>query len=83
MVIGTFNGFPVEFDAETEMTSCKGVVFSLAEAEAVSRGASIKLGTAKHTEITGNKIKVDCLSDSLDVFNQLIKTAKRCQKETK
>lgn len=79
MVIGTFNGFPVEYDKETKIASCKGVIFSLSEAELASKGAN-KLGTAKRVEITGGKIKIDCLSDSLEIFNSLIKTAKACRK---
>jgi len=80
MVIGTFNGFPVEFDKDMKIASCKGVVFSLSEAESILRGFS-KLGNAKHTEIVDSKITVDCLSDSLDVFKLLIKKAKECQKK--
>jgi len=79
MVIGTFNGFPVEYDELSETASCKGVVFTLSQAELAIKGAN-RLGNAKRIEITGAKIRIDCLADTLEVFNNLIKKAKKCQK---
>jgi len=78
-IIGYFNGFPVNYDVDSEMASCKGVVFSLSDAISVSKGGS-NLGTAKHVEHLHGYIKIDCLADTLQDFKQLIKTARNVKR---
>lgn len=78
-IIGYFNGYPVNYDPDSGMASCKGVTFSLSEAEAVSKGGSV-LGTAKHVEHLHGYIKIDCLADTLQEFKQLIKNAKNVKR---
>lgn len=80
--IGYFNGYPVIYDVDSEMASCKGVTFSLSDAVEASKGGS-KLGTAKYVEHLNGYIKVDCLADTLQGFKQLIKTARNVKRPTK
>lgn len=76
MILGTFNGFSVEYNPETQMGDCKGVIFSLADAISVSKGGC-QFGTAKHVEHINGFVKIDCLTDSLLVLKSLIKEANK------
>ena len=77
--IGRFDNYPVKFDPDTEEASCKGVIFTLDQAIAASKGAC-SLGTAKHVEHYNGLVKIDCLTDTIDNLKLLIKNAKNAKK---
>lgn len=76
VILGKFNDYPVKYDPETQMANCKGVIFSLQDAIAVSKGGC-ELGTAKHVEHLNGFVTIDCLTDSLLVLKSLIKEANK------
>lgn len=82
----TFGGFPVEFERRDDevYVHCKGVVGTLSQAEEFINDKLNRrhyFGTSKIRNWRNNQIRIDCLQDSRNKFNEILNKAKQFKNE--